>query len=91
MVMSLKPFLNPHLNGWNIISKENDSLEITKNLRKGKCSNLTGNGGKEKQVTNTPTNMKQQCLNFEAQIGRSVLVELKDLRASKNSNNNKKL
>ena len=89
MVMSFKPFLNPHLNGWNIISKENESLEITTGLRKEKRSNLTVR--KEKQVTNTPTNMKQQCLNFEAQIGRSVLVELKDLRASKNSNNNKKL
>ena len=89
MVMSFKPFLNPHLNGWNIISKENESLEITTGLRKEKRSNLTVR--KEKQVTNTPTSMKQQCLNFEAQIGRSILVELKDLRASKNSNNNKKL
>ena len=39
----------------------------------------------KKYITNTPTNMKQQCVNFKPQIYGSVKqiwVELKDLWAS---------
>ena len=86
MVMSFKPFKNPNSNGWNIISKENERRVLKSQAICMKEIVQILLPVVEKNITNTPTNMKQQCVNFKPQIYGSVKqiwVELKDLWASK--------
>ena len=87
MGMSFKPLINPNSNGWNIISKENERRVLKlQAIYMKEIVQILLPVVEKKYITNIPTNMKQQCVNFEAQVYGSVKqiwVELKDLWARK--------